>query len=421
MFVYFRPKILTVFLLGISSGFPFSLTASTFLLFLTDVGIDLVSIGIMSIVVLPYTLKYLWAPIIDSVRIPILGKLIGHRKSWLLLSQLTLSAIIFLMSFVSANSSISYIAVLGVSLAFLSATQDIIIDAFRIEMLDEEEQGAGAAFAQFGYRFGMLITSVGALYIAQQWSWKIAYCTMAVFQLQGIWLLLLAKEPKINRTFTHDNILSWVKDAFIAPFADFMSRKNWILMFALVLSYKMSDAYIGPMTGPFLLQIGFSKIEISNITKIYGTVATLLGTAFGGYLISQISIHKMLFLGAALQAISNLVFVWQAVVGHNISVLTVCIGIDNLAGGISSAALVAYISLLANKQFTAAQYALLSSFASLCRTSLTASSGYAALKLGWPAFFAYSSLLCIPSLICLYCLRKNNSSNKQSILLSQNP
>ena len=408
MFVYFRLRMIVVMLLGITSGLPLPLSASVLAAMLVDSGIDVTKIAVFGLVSTSYAFKYLWSPLIDNLGIPILNTLLGRRRSWILLTQFLLLISIIFVGLYSANRPNLMILGIGVfCIAFFSATQDIVIDAYRIEILPDEDQGAGAAMATFGYRVGMLISSTGSLFIAEYLNWSIAYTFAGIFLLPGSIAILFYGEPKIKRKSKSDSktCIGWLKYSFAAPFIEFIKQKNWVVIMLLVLVYKLSDAYIGMLITPFLMNMGFSKIEIASIIKLYGFLTTVIGMFIGGYLISRYkNMGNILMIGLILQCTSNLAFVVQAMYGHNIPVLIAVISAENFCSGLSNAALVAYISTVIKKEFTATHYAILSSLAAFGRTTISSSAGLLVDQVGWVNFFYFSALLSLPAFICLYYL-----------------
>ena len=413
MFLYLKPKMLVIMMLGVASGLPLSLSASTLSAMLMDRGIDIAKIAIFGLASTPYAFKYLWSPLIDNLSLPILNKVLGRRRSWLLLTQTLLFLTIIFVGFYGVQAPNLFILGAGVfCISFFSATQDIIIDAYRIEILTNKEQGAGAAVITFGYRIGMLLSSAGSLFIAEYLNWAIAYYSVALFLIPGALAALVYGEPSLPERSqkVHSNFIAWLRHSFADPFIEFIKQKNWFVIICLVLLYKLSDAYIGMLTTPFLMDIGFSKVEIASIIKLYGFLTTIAGTFIGGYLIAKYqNMGFILMLGLVLQCVSNLVFVVQTSHGYNPSVLVGVISVENFCSGLSNASLVAYISTIVKKEFTATHYAILSSLAVVGRTVISSSAGFVVFILGWINFFYFSAFLSLPAFICLYYLyyRKN--------------
>lgn len=413
MFVYFQRKILIILLLGFTSGLPLSLSASTLLTMLKDYGLDISVIGLFAAVSIPYSLKFFWSPLIDNLKLPVLSNILGRRRSWLFLTQSLLAIAIFLLGVIDPIADLYLVAIVAVIVAFLSATQDIIIDALRIEMLKDGEQGAGAASIVFGYRVAMLVSSAGALTLAHFYDWKFSYFCMCLLMLPGILTnLLLVKEPQVKATKPKTEFIEWFKKAFIEPFTEFLSRKNSIIILIFIILYKLGDAYLGTMTNPFLMELGFDKLEIAKIVKLYGFWATMAGVFVGGWMVARIGIKNSLFIGCVLQTLSNLVFIVQAEAGHDPLVLTGVIMIENFTSGIGSPVIVAYLSSLCNLNFTATQYALLSSFAATARSTLSTPSGYLAKYLGWTDFFILTAVISIPAILLVnFCFKGTKASS----------
>ena len=408
---YFQFKIITIFLLGISSGLPLALSGSALALMLLESGVDIAKISLFGLASTPYAFKYLWSPLVDNLRIPILSKLLGRRRSWLLLTQALLTVVILFVGLqVNISENLFFIGISILTLSFLSATQDIIIDAYRIEILSEEDQGMGVATAVLGYRVGMLLSGAGSLYLAHFFGWKIAYCTIGSLILPGLIAAFLYGEPINDQAKpVESGLINWFSHAFIKPFLEFIGRQNWILILLFIMLYKLSDAYLSMMTTPFLVEIGFSKLEIANIIKIYGFIAMSCGMFVGGYLLkSYKNSYSLLAFGLILESLSNLAFLVQSLYGHDNMILTFVISVENLCSGISTAMLVAYISNMVNKEFTATSYALLTSFVAVGRATLSSSAGSMTLLLGWTNFFIFTSLLSLPAFICLYYLYHKN-------------
>ncbi len=441
--VYTRPRVIAVLLLGFSSGLPLALTGATLQAWMTDSGVDLTLIGIFALVGLPYSIKFVWAPLVDRVRLPLLARRLGHRRAWLLTIQALMGLAVIGLGFTDPASAPVATAALAVAVAFLSATQDIVIDAFRIESLEEDQQGAGAAVYIGGYRIAMLVSGAGALVLAQVFGWQASYIAMAALVGIGMATVLASREPEAAdreaeealRRGQVERVLgkgagsmlrdaaSWLYTAVVAPFLEFLTRPGAIAVLLFVLLYKFGDALAGSMTTPFILTIGFTKIELAEIAKVYGFGATILGVILGGWTIRAIGIMKSLWIFGILQAGSNLMFAVQAWYGHDPLVLTATVAIENLAGGMGTAAFVAYLSALCNVAYTATQYALLSSFMSVGRTFLSSPSGWlvenvdwaagwlwltgsaapqeVALQVNWIGFFLLTTLAAVPGLIML--------------------
>lgn len=403
--IYLDRRLFFILLLGFSSGLPFWLTSGTLAFWLAESGSKNTTIGLFALVGIPYTFKFLWSPLVDRLPIPILTHLLGRRKAWMLLSQILVSLAILTLSNINPAENLMLMAIMALILAFLSATQDIIIDAYRVDILDEKIQGAGAATIVFGYRIGMLTSGAGALYLASYLSWPTTYQLMAVLIGVGILATLLCKEP-IQRDEEATSHHDWFHKAVIAPFADFVTRPDWQVILAFIMLYKLGDAFVSNMTSPFYLGVGFTKIEIANITKIFGVFANLFGAFLGGLAVSRFGILKGLFVCGIFQMLSNLAFVVQAYAGHDLNILVLTIAAENTAGGMATVALVAYLSKLCHASFTATQYALLSSLTAVGRTLLASPCGIIADSVSWPIYFGISTLVALPGILILLFLMK---------------
>jgi len=405
--IYFQPRMLAVLFMGFASGLPLPLTYGTLSFWLAEAGVSRTAIGLFALIGLSYNLKFVWSPIMDRARIPWLTARMGRRRSWALLTQLALVAAIASLALTDPKIDPWPVALAAVFVAFFSASQDIVIDAFRIELLRPEEQGAGAAATQWGYRFGLMASSAGALYLAEFGGWSLAFLVMAALMAVGIATVLLTREPAVQAKVpaTH-GIVAWLKSAVVAPFAEFMTRPQWLAILLFVVLYKFGDALAGVMSNPFYVEMGFTKIEVANVSKLFGVAATLAGLAAGGALVFRWGALRSLLVCGLAQMLSNLMYVVQTMAGHDVPLLFATIGIENFAGGMGSAAFVAYLSGLCNVAFTATQYALLSSLAAVGRTTLASSSGWMVGQLGWIWFFTASTLAAVPGLLVLLWLMR---------------
>jgi len=401
-----------IFFLGISSGIPLALILSTLKAFLLEKGFDLKTIGFFSLVALPYSLKIFFAPIIDSCKIPFLTRILGQRKSWIILTQFLLVAFIASLGVSGVFSNLSMIAIFAVLIGFASASQDIVIDAYRIELIEKDSQGLAASFYVYGYRIGLLISGALALVIAEFLGWDAVYFFMAVFMATCLFLTIFIEETRKNWEAKKENFFSWFKDFVIAPMRDLTNHQLWFVILLFIILFKLTDAFAGSLTLPFLLETGFSKIEIAKIAKTFGLFATLAGALCGGLMIKKFHITKALWIAALMQMFSNLAFAYQAQIGYDPTTLYFVIFIENFSGGIGDAAFVAYLSGLCNIAFSATQYALLTSLAATARSFLTSSAGIFAQDLGWYKFFIFSTFLALPALILLFWLTvKKNPQN----------
>jgi PAT family beta-lactamase induction signal transducer AmpG len=403
----FKPRLLLIGLLGFFSGLPLALTASTLTAWLSDAGVARASIGLFAAIATPYALKFLWSPLLDGLRVPGLAKL-GRRRSWLLLTQVLLVMGVVGMAFTEPGTHAYMTALMGVIVATLSATQDTVIDAYRVEFLQQSEQGSGAAWATFGYRIGMLVSGAGALYLADHTGWPMTYFIMAAIMGIGIVVTLLMREPAVEAAARQArSIGTFLKDYVIAPFRDFMTRPLWLGVLAFVVLYKLGDAFMGIMFNPFLLELGFTKSQIAEVVKVYGLIATLLGTFAGGWLVSKIGMFRSLLICGFTHMLTNLLLVIQARIGADVTFLTYTISMENFTGGMGTAAFIAYLSALCRVNYTATQYALLSSLAAFGRTWLSTPSGALSQVVGWELFFTIASFMAIPALVLLIWLERS--------------
>ena len=420
MAVYLQPRVLIVLFLGFSSGLPLALSGSTLLVWMRESGVDLGTIGLFALVGTPYTLKFLWAPLVDALDVPFLTRYLGRRRGWLVFAQLLLIAAIVLLAITDPARSPFYVALGALLVAAASATQDIVVDAFRVESLPESEQAAGMASYVAAYRIGMLVSTAGALFLvsafestglvkASAWTW--GYVAMAGLVLIGTITTLVATEPEQSRLAEEakagESAFRRVLKAAVGAFSEFLTRKDVWAVLAFVILYKFTDSFSGTMTAPFVIDLGFTRNDYAAIVKGVGLIATLAGGFAGGFLARAWSLEACLWVGGILQAISNLAFAWLALVGINQWALALAITVENFTGAIGTVIFVAYLSSLCQSPLhTATQYALLTAFAAIGRTYLSSGAGYVAQATGWPMFFVLSVLVAVPSLILLTWLQR---------------
>lgn len=404
-----QPKFLVLMALGFSSGLPLALTASTLFVWMREVGVDLTTIGLFAALGAPYTLKFMWSPLVDHLRLPVLTNLFGRRRSWMLFSQVLLILAIIALGYTSPETNPGTTALVAFSVAFLSATQDIVIDAFRVEKLEKHEQGAGATAVVYGYRIGMLASGAGALYLAANYSWSVTYLAMATLILVGSLATLVSKEPEASDVAAAngrpENVIIWLEKAVIEPFADFLTRKGWLFILLFIVLFKFGDALVGTMTNPFLIDLGFSKTEIANVAKLFGFWATMGGLGLGGILLTKVSLFRALIVSFVVQIASTAMFVIQAQVGYDLELLAGTVAAENLASGMGTAIFVAYLSVLCNIKYTATQYALFSSLFAISRTLLSTGSGALAEQFGWATFFILTMVAAIPGIVLLFAIK----------------
>jgi MFS transporter, PAT family, beta-lactamase induction signal transducer AmpG len=395
-----RSLILLLFL-GFASGLPLALTASTLSVWLDEAGVNMKTIGVFASLATPYALKFLWAPLIDGVRIPVFCRMFGRRRGWVVAAQLCLMASLVAMSLQSPSEALLPLAIAAFCVAFFSATQDIVLDALRIEMLKNEDQGLGAATFVFGYRVGMIAATAGALVLSVHVGWAATYQVMAALLLLGVAATLFAPEPEDAAPKTLLPWRKWLREFVWQPFAEFLKRSGALWILAFIIFYKLTDAFLGMMTMPYLRAQGFTKTDIAEIVKLFGLIATIAGGFVGGFAVKRVGIMRMLTLGLFLQAATNLLYILLIAQYGDKTWLTPIIFAENFAGGIGTTAFVAYLSGLVNREFTATQYALLNSFASFGRTWLSAPSGVVAQSFGWPIFFLVSACFALPAYFLL--------------------
>lgn len=411
--IYLDRRMLVMVAFGFSSGFPFPLVFNTLSLWLGEAGLPLAVIGTFSLLKTPYSFKWAWSPLIDRLPIPGLS-FMGRRRSWSLLTMLLVGMSIFAMSLTNPAENPSLMAALTLILCISSASQDIVLDAYRVENFKTSEQAAASATFILGYRLGFIFSGAGALYLADVMSWNHVYAVMSGGILIGLAAVLSIREPKAEMPehLSGKNLSSaarfrqFFQSAVICPFKDFMTRPGWAWILLFILLYRLSDAYISPMAYLFYKDMGFGYSQIATITKIYGTVATIAGMLVGGMLLNKMSLTRGLLFCGILQGLSNLIYVAQTYAGNNLYMLTLTISVENITGGMGTAAFVAYISSLCNRQYTATQYALLSSLMSLARDVLASSSGWLVQHIGWSPFFITTTIMAIPGLLVLIYLAR---------------
>jgi PAT family beta-lactamase induction signal transducer AmpG len=402
-------------LLGFSAGLPLLLVLGTLSFWLREAGIDRTTIGYLSWVGLAYAFKWVWAPLVDRMPIPLLTRWLGRRRSWLLLAQLAIMVGLVAMSFNDPQVALQPVVWGALAVAFGSATQDIALDAFRIESANTDRQAALAAAYQTGYRLAMIWAGAGVLWLAaraevvgvtsyQHGAWQAAYLAMAASMSLGMLTVLLSPEPLRRPMPTAKNAAEWLRGALIEPFADFLRRygKQALLILALIAVYRISDVVMGIMANPFYVDMGYTKDEVAAVTKIYGVVMTLVGAFVGGVLAMRLGVMRVLMLGAVLSAATNLLFAWLGSRGHDVTALIVVISADNLASGIASAAFIAYLSSLTNLNYSATQYAIFSSMMLLAPKFLAGYSGRYVDAFGYQHFFTATAMLGAPVLLLVW-------------------
>ncbi len=421
--VYRNPRVIGMIFLGFAAGLPFLLVFSTLSAWLRDEGVTRTTIGFFSWVGITYSIKGFWAPIVDRLPIPWLTRKLGKRRSWMLCAQIVIAAGLLGMASTNPETQLIIIAIYAVIVAFGSATQDITIDAYRIEAVEDEYQGAMAATYVFGYRLALLVAGAGTLYVAQDFSWHYAYTITAFLMTIGMITTLIIAEPlhqlstiaekvehKLESTLGLDedgNLAKktgrWFVDAVVSPFVEFFERNGRMALVILLLiaTYKLSEITMGVMANPFYIDLGFTLKEIANVVKIFGFFMTIFGAVLGGVFVVRYGIKRPLMLGAILIILTNLLFVWLAVTEKNIISLAIVISADNLSGGFATSAFIAYLSSLTNRAYTATQYALFSSLMTLPAKFIGGFSGIVVDAAGYAYFFLYAGLLGIPALLLI--------------------
>jgi MFS transporter, PAT family, beta-lactamase induction signal transducer AmpG len=417
--------------LGFSAGLPFLLVFSTLNARLADVGVETATIGFFSWLGITYSIKVFWAPVVDRLKLPLLDRLLGKRRSWILLAQAGIATGLYLMAHVDATVAPEMMAFCGLLVAFSSATQDVAIDAYRIEIAEERLQAALAATYIFGYRLALLVAGAGALYLAEFWSWQVSYEVMALLVGVGMATVLIVREPSVNHYAaaqdiadkieheaskrTHLNprlarFIGWFYAAIAGPFLDFFRRYKElaIMILVMVAVYRISDIAMGVMANPFYLDfMGFSKTQVADVTKIFGFFMTIAGSLVGGVLVVRYGVRRILLAGAIMTAATNLLFVVLAQYPPNIVTLALVVSADNLSGGIANVALIAWLSSMTSAAFTATQYALFSSLMTLPGKFIGGFSGIVVAGFGYAEFFLVAGIMGVPAiLLAIYLMRK---------------
>jgi MFS transporter, PAT family, beta-lactamase induction signal transducer AmpG len=415
--VYLEPASWRMLCLGFSAGLPLLLVLGTLSFRLREAGIDRSTIGFLSWVGLAYGFKWVWSPLVDRLPLPLLTRWLGRRRSWLLLAQAWVVSGLVGMALLDPQQALEPVVWCALLVAFGSATQDIALDAFRIESADAQHQAALAATYQTGYRLAMIWAGAGVLWIAaraatgpeadtayQHAAWQAAYLTMAASMSLGVLTVLLSPEPVQRPMAPARNAREWLQSALVAPFADFIGRYRWqaAIILGLIAIYRISDVVMGIMANPFYVDMGYTKDEVAAVTKVFGVIMTLLGAFIGGVLSMRLGVMRILMLGAVLSALTNLLFAWLATRGHDLTALVWVISADNLASGIASAAFIAYLSSLTNVNYSATQYALFSSMMLLAPKWLAGFSGVYVDAHGYEAFFTSTAWLGAPVLLLVW-------------------
>ena len=402
---YQEPRVLAVLFLGFSSGLPFLLTLATLHVWLLEVGVSKTGVGVFAFVTLPYALKFIWAPFLDRIKFPFLCTVFGRRKGWMLASQIGLIFSLLFLGSTHPQTTPWMTAVAAFLVAMCSATQDIVVEAYRIEALQVYDRGPGAGASSFGYRLGMWVSGAGALYLASSFSWFSVYAFMAGCVFVGIVTTLLTQEPEAQDAPSAKISASppvKIRDYWAQPLQKLLARPEIGLSVAFIFLYKIGDTVLNTMTMPFLLEVGFSKIEIAHVAKSFGITAAVAGSLIGGLLLAKRPLVSNLILCAFLQVLASLMFMMQAWVGHNLPCLFLSMGLENMACGMGTTAYLVYLSSRCMRPFTATHFALLCSFGSLCRVLFSCFAGWLADHTSWETFYLLSAFACLPCVMLLY-------------------
>jgi PAT family beta-lactamase induction signal transducer AmpG len=418
--IYRQPRVLAMLFLGFSSGLPFALVAGTLAAWLTVSGVSMTEVGMFAWVGILYAFKFAWAPLVDQLRIPFLTKALGRRRSWMLLGQIGVAFALLGMAGADPSNRMTALAWFAVAAAFFSATQDIAVDAWRIEAVAIDKQAAMAASYQLGYRIAMLVAGAGALAIADAWSWLVVYPVMALLMGVGMITVMLVKEPEPaeGARFEQVSMLhepgKWFAEAVVEPLAEFFQRngKNALIILVFIGIYRISDTVLGVMANPFYLITGFTEAQIALYAKGVGFFAVIAGAALGGVAVARAGLGGPLVFGAVILALTNLSFALLAFVGPNVPALVLTICADNLAQGFTGTVFIAYLSGLTNISYTATQYALFTSLMVLPGKFLSGLSGIVVDAIGWLPFFTYAALTGVPAIFfSMWIRRRLDESN----------
>ena len=423
-------RMLTILALGFSSGLPVPLVFANLSIWLTDSGVSRTEIGLFALAATPYAINFLWAPLVDRLKLPFFTATFGRRRGWALCMQLLLIVAILFMSQTQPSTNLFLVALAALFVTSISATQDIVIDAYRIDVLEPEQFGAGSAAAIWGWHLGgTLVGGAGGLLLAQSLGWNMAYVVLALGVTVGMAAILLSPEPtpkpspesqahEAAVTQTIHNVgwlggrsadmVSWFYTAAVAPFVDFMKRDGWWLVLLFILIFKFGDALLGRMSPVLYRELGFSLGEIAGVMKVYGFIANGIGIIVGGILAARIGVFRALLTAGILTAMTNLTYVWLALAGQDMLVFSIAVISDNFTTGLGTVAFVAYLSSLCNVAYTATQYALLASFGNLGRIWLSASAGWMVDTLdgAWAMFFWFTAVIALLGLPLLLILMR---------------
>ena len=425
--VYRDPRVLALVVLGIASGLPFGALAEPLSAWLTESGLSRTEIGLFALVSLPYSLKFVFAPFIDRLPLPFFTRRFGRRRGWALAAQALLIGVLIGLGATDPATDVGLTAAFAAAVAFASATQDTVLDAYRVEILEEATLGAGAASMVFGWRIGQVAAAAGGLILGDLLPWPVVYALLGGAVGVGVVTLLVCPEPAVRTTPQSQALearaqralarmhalpaslaaaMAWLYAACVCPFVEFLSRRGWLAVLLFILLYKFGDAILGVMKVPFFLDVGFSKTEIAEVVKLFGLAATIIGSLIGGLIVARFGIMRGLLVCGIAMALSNLAFVLQAWAGPDLGVLAATVSIENVTTGMGTTAFVAYMSSLCNVAYTATQYALLTSLMAIGRTTLSAGAGWLAEQVDWPTFFVITTVAAAPGLLLLLLLMR---------------
>ncbi|MCC2646876.1 MAG: AmpG protein [Rickettsiaceae bacterium] len=404
--IFTDSRLFIILILSMVSGMPMAFFVTMLSAWLTDSGVAITAIGLFSVTKSPYSFKYTWAPFVDHFKIPVLFRMLGRRRSWMILANIGVILSLLAIKSTDPLNNISLTIIFACLFGFCAATYDSAFDAFRIESLEENMQAMGVSTTILGYRLGMIAISAGSLLIADKFSWDAAFIYAAGLLLIGGIIILLSREPKAELASFKGLNFDTFNKTVIEPFSEYFKRDYAITILAAVTLYKLGEAMLSSMAMPFYMETGFTKTEIAAVSKVYGVIATLVGVYIGGIISAKVGNMRSLMICGTCQMLSNLIFVWQNHMGADTSALMVTLTVENVTGGMGTVALMGYMSVLCNRKYTATHYALLSSFASLANNTLTASSGYLVKAMGWDIFFIFTSIISLPALLVIKYLDK---------------
>jgi len=424
--IYTHPQLLVILILGFTSGLPFLLTLSTLSFWLAESGVGKTTIGLFMLVGIPYSLKFLWAPVLDQLRIPYLTDKLGRRRSWALITQAGLFLSLVSLAHSDPTQTIAFTAFSAFFVSFFSASQDIIIDTYRIESLEANNQGAGAAVEAIGFRFGMLASGAGALYLAHVFTWKMAYLTMAAGIIFSMLVFCCISEPKRSKVTSLDihqkkllTLRQRLNALFIVPWLQLLHKRELIYLLGFIFCFRISDTVLNAMCAPFLCDLGFSKIEFANVTKVFGISLMVFGGLIGGIIIHQLGILQATVMCIILQGISCLMFVIQSLIGYHLSVLMITVGVESFCSGLVAAVFIAYLSSFCRQPYTATHFTLLYSFASLCRVATSALAGLVADHITWTILFLITGAFIFPAIYMIIKIAQLRTPHSHPLLEKQ--